>query len=310
MKSDHQNNSVLVADDEKFNIIAMTHILSPEFNVHIAESGQAAIEAAIKHQPNVILLDVLMPGMDGFETLSVLKGTEETRAIPVIFITGLGSVENEEKGLSLGAADYINKPLRPAIVKLRIRHQIRMANQIDIMRRLSVTDSLTELHNRRHFDYRFRLEWERAKKEKTPISLILLNLDGFRSFNGRYGYALGDAALRTVSRAMERACAGPSDFAARWSGDEFALLLPGSDIGHAREIAQKLHADIAQTGFDVHAGPPASLTATLGVSACHPAQNQSINAFIADTDQALYAAKRAGGNRVGENGGGGAAGRP
>jgi PleD family two-component response regulator len=126
-----KKNSLLIVDDEKLNIVALTRILSPEYAVYAAKSGRDAIEIAIEHVPDIILLDILMPEMDGYETLVALKGADRTRAIPVIIVTGLDDDEAEEKGLALGAADYISKPFSPAVVKLRVQNQIKKLNYMN-----------------------------------------------------------------------------------------------------------------------------------------------------------------------------------
>jgi CheY-like chemotaxis protein len=128
MMNGAKKNSLLIVDDEKLNIVALTRILMPEYAVYAAKNGREAIEVATEHAPDIILLDILMPEMDGYETLVALKSDDRTRAIPVIIVTGLDGAEAEEKGLALGAADYISKPFNPAIVKLKVQNQIKILN--------------------------------------------------------------------------------------------------------------------------------------------------------------------------------------
>ena len=134
-----KKNSVLVVDDENSNIMALTHILSSEYTVYAAKNGQNGIKAAETYLPNIILLDIIMPEMDGYAVIAALKSFEKTKNIPVIFITGLSNVDDEEKGLAFGAADYIAKPFSPAIVKLRVRNQIKMLGQLRLIERLGMT---------------------------------------------------------------------------------------------------------------------------------------------------------------------------
>jgi len=175
-----RKNSVLIVDDENANIMTLTQILSPFYTVFAAKNGQKALEAAEKYLPDVILLDILMPEMDGYAVISVLKNSEKMRDIPVVFITGLSNTEDEEKGLSLGAADYIGKPFSPAIVKLRVKNQLRMLNQLRIIEQVSMIDQLTSIPNRRGFDNRMDMEWIRAIRENTLISFLILDVDSSR----------------------------------------------------------------------------------------------------------------------------------
>jgi CheY-like chemotaxis protein len=132
--SNPEKNSLLIVDDEKINILTFKHILGDEYIIYTAKNGHEAIETAKKHLPDVILLDILMPDMNGYEVLELMKGIKEISEIPVIFVTGLTNVEDEEKGLNLGAADYITKPFNPAIVKLRVRNQIHILNLIKMVK--------------------------------------------------------------------------------------------------------------------------------------------------------------------------------
>jgi diguanylate cyclase (GGDEF)-like protein len=281
-------NSILIVDDDKANIIALTHILTPEYTVYAAKDGPEAIEAVNEHLPDVILLDILMPEMDGFEVLSLLKGDEKTRAIPVIFVTGLGDLENEEKGLGLGAADYMSKPFSPAIVRLRVKNQIQILNQIEMIRNISVTDPLTELSNRRDFDYRMHLEWDHAVRNRTPLSIFMIDIDNFKDYNDEYGHLQGDAVLKDVAATIKQSFNRSVDFAARWGGEEFAVLLPNTDLSGAMVIAELIRKNVEKT----------SLTVSIGVATHTPEHLDLISDFINSADKALYNAKKTGKNRV------------
>ena len=161
---DAEKYSVLVVDDESSNIMTLSHILSPLYTVYAAKSGKNAIKAAHKYLPDLIMLDVIMPEMDGYDVITELKSSEKTKNIPVVFITGLSGPGEEEKGLSLGAADYITKPFSSEVVRLRIRNQITVLEQMRAIERIGMLDGLTGLPNRRSFDQRFNLEWKRARR--------------------------------------------------------------------------------------------------------------------------------------------------
>ena len=349
-----EKNSVLIVDDEVANIIALTHILSPEYTVYAAKNGRDAIETAKKYLPDVILLDILMPEMDGYEVISLLKNIEQTRTIPVIFVTGLVNAEDEETGLLLGAVDYIAKPFRSAIVRLRIKNQIQILNQIETIRLASVTDQLTSLPNRRAYDGRLSLEWEHARRSQTPLSLILADIDNFKKYNDTYGHMQGDLALQTVAQVILCSLNRSIDFAARWGGEEFVILLPNTDSQGALHVAERIrkntestlipYADVQFTPHSGHYltprshimsaaheehplssdsaaaesapentdeayetkerdvtclhGEMTSLTISIGVHTHMPMDEGFIQDCVAKADQALYAAKKTGKNKV------------
>jgi diguanylate cyclase (GGDEF)-like protein len=296
--SETEKNSVRIVDDEKASIIALTHILGEEYTVFAAKRGEEAVELAKKHLPDVVLLDIMMPEMNGYEVLARLKADEATRDIPVIFITGLDEAEDEEKGLKMGAADYINKPFSPAIVKLRINNQMQMLNQIEMIRNLSMTDQLTGIANRRNFDNRFRLEWNHANRSKTPLSLAFVDLDHFKIYNDSFGHLQGDVALQVVARTIVQSLKRSSDFAARWGGEEFAILLPGTSSGGATDVAECIRHHIEEAHIPCTEKGAEAITASAGVNTLVPDEYLSMDDLIDGADQALYAAKNNGRNRV------------
>ena len=291
-------NIVLIVDDESSNIIALTKILCPEYDVYAAKNGSDAIMLAKEHLPDVILLDVHMPAIDGYEIISVLKGAVETRALPVIFITDIGSTDAEEKGMVLGASDYIVKPFHASIVKLRIQNQIQFSSQYNIVKALSLTDELTGLYNRRGFDYRLRMELNRAKREHTPISVLMIDIDNFNQYNDMHGHMQGDEALQTITRVIKKTLKRSIDFSARWGGEEFIALLPDTDLSGALGVAERVRANIENTNIISISGADANVTVSVGVQVFMPSKDISVQDFISGASRALDAAKASGRNRV------------
>jgi len=291
-------NSILIVDDEKSNLKYLNHILSNDYSIFIAKDGREAIEIAKAVLPDLILLDIIMPGMDGYEVFSGLKSSEITREIPVIFITGLGSNEEEEKGLASGAVDYITKPFSAEVVRRRVQNQIRIINQIRAVEDLSMTDPLTGIANRRSFDQQLNKEWRRAIREKSSIGILMMDVDRFKIYNDTYGHQQGDVALRTVAKTLTKTLRRPADFAARWGGEEFAVLLPVTDIEGALNIAELIRKNIEATIILCADGTQANVTASIGANVQTPAQNDSMEEFIFNADKALYTAKETGRNRV------------
>jgi diguanylate cyclase (GGDEF)-like protein len=292
-------NSILVVDDEKTNLVFLTRVLGEKYTIYTAKDGESGVRKATELTPDLIMLDIVMPGMDGYEVLTALKKLDTTREIPIIFITGLNSAEEEEKALSYNAVDFISKPLRPNVVKLRVRNQIRIVNQVRTIERLSMTDQLTEIPNRRSFASRLNMEWRRAIREKTHISLLMLDVDNFKSYNDTYGHQQGDEVLRAVAQSIQQDLKRPGDFAARWGGEEFATLLATTDLLGALDVAERIRANVERLHItNTRCSDIAPITISIGVESVMPTNTHSLDAFISAADKALYAAKRAGRNQV------------
>jgi len=295
---DSQKNSILIVDDEPASIIALTKMLSQDYTVYAAKNGCDAICVASEYQPDVVLLDILMPGIDGYETLSRLKSDEDTQPIPVILVTGLTNIEYEEKGLVLGASDYISKPYVPSIVKLRVQNQIRIVNQLRMVNHLSTTDQLTGIPNRRSFNLQVNKEWGRNMRDKKPLSLMILDIDRFKVFNDTYGHQQGDEVLRIIATTLKESLRRSSDFAARWGGEEFVILLPNTDMNGALVNAERIRENIEQTSITISNGNSVGLTVSIGVTTIIPTQDLNQSELISQADRALYSAKEKGRNKV------------
>jgi len=293
-----KKNSLLIVDDENVNLKVLTHILGSDYMIYTATSGKNAIEKAKEYKPDLILLDILMPDMDGYQTLAEIKSCDEIKKIPVIFITGLDSDEDEEKGLSLDAADYIIKPFRPAIAKLRVRNQIQIINQLQTIERLSMIDQLTNISNRRSFDDRLRMEWKKSVREQTPISMLMMDLDKFKHINDTYGHLQGDVVLQTVAAIFPKSFKRPGDFAARWGGEEFVVLMPNTLLEGAVKVAERIRHEVENRFIPSVDGVDIKITISIGVTSLTPTLENTIDAFLSDADKGLYAAKEAGRNCV------------
>jgi PleD family two-component response regulator len=176
---------ILIVDDISANIKSLNAILGDDYNIVFATDWRKGLELAGRMSPDIVLLDIMMPDMDGYEICRRLKSESETREIPVIFITALDGEADEEKGLSFGAADYITKPFRPAIVRLRVRNHLQLKLQRDRLESLTMTDGMTEIANRRRFDQHLGEEWRRCARMHIPLSAIMMDIDHFKAFKGR-----------------------------------------------------------------------------------------------------------------------------
>jgi PleD family two-component response regulator len=230
---------ILVVDDEQANLAAVKNILVPKYEVFTARSGEEALERARDINPDIILVDTVMPGMDGFKTLIRLKGIQEIQNIPIIIITSCSNDVDEERGFLLGAVDYISKPFKKAIVRARVETHIRIAEQIRTIARLSLIDALTNIPNRRNFDDKSTTEWRRCVREHKPISFLMMDIDNFKTYNDTYGHPQGDILLIAVAKIFSEYARRPSDIAARIGGEEFGLLLPDTPLESAMTLAEK-----------------------------------------------------------------------
>jgi diguanylate cyclase (GGDEF)-like protein len=290
--------TILIADDEKMNLEILGGILSPMYNLLISKNGAKVLELAKQHKPDLILLDVLMPDMTGFEVIAKLRESDETSKIPVIFITGLTSAEDEEKGFFLGAVDYIAKPFNKSIVKARVNTHIKIVDQMRTIELIGLIDPLTKISNRRGFEKQMNAEWGRAFREKTPISILMMDIDKFKTYNDTYGHQQGDVALKTFAEAAAGALMRPVDFPARWGGEEFVILLPGADIEGAASVAERVRESVAAAVILTEDGTETRITVSIGANSVVPGTEAPTTDFIEKADQALYKAKESGRNRV------------
>ena len=291
-------NTILIIDDEEGNRQVLSHILGSEYTIYTAGNGIDAIDSARNLLPDLILLDIVMPGMDGYEVRTALKNSETTDQIPVIFITSLGTSEDEARGLALDAADYIIKPFVSQIIKLRVRNQMQILNQLRIIERLSMIDQLTNIPNRRSFDTRLGMEWKQSVRETTPISLLMMDIDKFKVYNDLYGHQQGDVVLKTAAETFMKSLKRPTDFAARWGGEEFAVLLPNTHLDGALSVAEIIRTDMEKVVIPCADGTETKVTISIGVNTITPDITSCVESFISKADEALYAAKQAGRNRV------------
>ena len=290
--------SILIADDDGLNTEALKQILSSDYTIYTVNSGEKALEVAEKVSPDIILLDIVMPERDGYSVLAALKNTKKTQNIPVIFITGLVSDDEEEKGLDLGAVDYITKPFSLTNVRLRVKKQIDILEQLRAVERLSLIDQLTDLPNRRSFEARLNTEWARALREKTSISILFIDADKFKNYNDAYGHQQGDVALQTLAKIFTETLKRPGDFTARWGGEEFIILLPNTDYHGSIEVAEHIRQNVEETKIPCTDGQGERITVSIGINTLGHKRDDTLENFILGSDMALYTAKEKGRNNV------------
>ena len=290
---------ILVVDDIPSNVHVLSRILKDDYDIYFATDGMKALDLVQARLPDLVLLDIMMPGMDGYEVCRRIKTDPTTRDIPVIFISAKSEVEDETYGLEVGAIDFITKPISPPIVKARVRNHLLLKRQADLLRALSFIDGLTGIANRRRFDEVLLREWRRCARSHLPLSLIMLDVDHFKAYNDHYGHQAGDECLRSVATLLDEQMKRPGDLVARYGGEEFICLLPETDVDGATSVAERLREAVVGQQLP-HALSPVGghVTISLGVASAMPLGEAPPDGLTQLADRLLYEAKRAGRNRV------------
>lgn len=292
-------HQVLIVDDMPVNTRLLASILHSDYHVQEVHQGVDALRVACsENPPDIILLDVMMPGMDGHEVCRRLKENPETAAIPVIFVTARGESDDEALGLSLGAVDYISKPFSAAVVKARVYTHLQLKVRTDLLERLSVVDPLTGIANRRAFDRGLEREWVRAARHGHALGLVMMDIDHFKAYNDTYGHVAGDSCLRDVAQALQHLVRSSVDLVARYGGEEFAILLPETDPGKVAAVAERARATVSGLAIP-HAGSPTAdhVTISTGRALRYPRREAAPRDLVSAADGALYQAKASGRNR-------------
>ena len=294
-----QEARIVVVDDDPGTLLVLANILKSLGKVYLATRPGEAVSLALQVKPDLVLLDVEMPDADGFAVLQELRTHAQLADTLVLFVTSHGTPDIEERALSAGAIDFINKPVQADIVRARVCNYLTLKQQGDQLRRWSVLDGLTGLANRRAFDLALDHEWACAEMSGEPLGLVLCDIDYFKAFNDLYGHPTGDVCLRSVAAVLREGATGPRAVAARYGGEEFALLLPGVAAAEAAQVAEGLC--VAVSALDIpHAGSHVSshVTLSLGVALHTPVPGSRPGVLVRAADEALYQAKDEGRNRV------------
>jgi diguanylate cyclase (GGDEF)-like protein len=297
---------ILVADDDKVMRVCLRQIMEQEgYEVVEANDGESCLATYSRRQPDVVLLDAVMPIMDGFTCCHQIQKIQGSKGTPVLMITGLEDEESVDQAFAAGAVDYVTKPIHWAVLRQRVKRliqQVKLYQDLEQanleLKRLATSDGLTHVANRRHFDEHLQQEWQRMMREQLPMSLILCDIDFFKAYNDTYGHQVGDDCLRQVATVIQKAAKRSVDLAARYGGEEFAVILPNTDLEGAEQVATSIRDSIQNLGV-AHDSSKISefVTVSIGVSCTIPNQIVAPEMLIAAADRALYQAKAEGRDR-------------
>jgi len=286
---------VLIIDDSPQALaVARARLAKEGLEICCADSGQAGIDVAKREKPDLILLDVDMPEMSGFEVCRILKIDPDLNAVPIIFLSASVGTRDKVRGLDLGAMDYVTKPFDAFELRARVRAALRSKHMRDLLVQYTQIDPLTELWNRRALTERLGQEWARIRRHGGCLAVVMMDLDDFKEINDAHGHTAGDRLLCEVAGVLRRRCR-QSDLPARYGGDEFAVLLPNQNIRDAARFAERCRGEIASIRPPIQ-DAVVRTTGTFGVADSRGAGD--VEEVIRRADEAMYEAKRAGRNRV------------
>lgn len=290
--------TILIVDDDKINRKMLKELLQEQAKIVFAKNGEQAKELARKHVPDLILLDVVMPDLSGFDVIETLKNDPITMNISVIFITGLANDDDEERGFNLGGCDYIYKPFKSNIVIARVMMHLELIRQRKMLNEIAHIDALTGVNNRRKMDIVLEDEVEANKRENTTLLVAIIDIDYFKQYNDNYGHGAGDVALRQVGQALRELFLRPRDFVARYGGEEFVIILPDCDKAGAEIMLDNITQSIKDKMIKhEYSSIAQQLTVSIGAVVVKSSESSVVASIMKQADTLLYQAKNNGRNQ-------------
>lgn len=289
---------ILIIDDSAVQANYLRSILEDDYQVAVVHTGKEGLEQAMSGEYSLVLLDVIMPDMDGFSLLREMQESIVIKYIPVIMITSLSDTYSEERGLVLGAVDYIAKPFHPMIVKARVNTHIKLYQYRLQIQRQALVDELTGVANRRQYDNYSAVKWQEAVRLGKPISICMFDIDLFKLYNDTYGHPAGDKVIAAVAGAVDSRLQRVTDFFARYGGEEFVALILGDDSRQAFDHMKRIRQQIEELRMPHRATKTGWVTVSIGGVTISPKSGDDYNSYLMMADAMLYDAKRYGRNMV------------
>jgi diguanylate cyclase (GGDEF)-like protein len=290
---------VLVGEDQAVNVHAIYAVLASDYEVLVATDGEQGLQQCRSMAPDLVLLDVNLPRIDGYEVCRQLQADPATRAIPVMFLTARADTASEVAGFALGAVDYISKPINGTILRARVKSQVTIKRQRDALRALLLTDALTGVSNRRHFDHQRRHRWTHCLRSGSSLALLMIDIDYFKLYNDHYGHQQGDACLAAVAQCCASVVQRPLVTFARYGGEEFAAILSDTTAAGAAALAQRM-VTLVRALQRAHAASPLGglLSISVGAACDRPSPQRECTQLLQQADAHLYRAKQGGRNQA------------
>ena len=295
---ENKKPTVLIVDDMTTNLMVLSDLLDDDYNIKVSKNGKKALEIMNSdNDVDIILLDIMMPEMDGYEVCKELKSNLKTKKIPIIFVTAKDNEADEEYGLNLGAIDYITKPFNKAIVKLRLKNHLELKLKSDMLEELSMYDGLTHIPNRRYFDEIFETYYKETKRDKESLSVMMIDIDYFKPYNDNYGHGKGDETLKKVAQTLQNNLKRPTDLVARYGGEEFVVLLKNIDENDVKLVAQNLLQAVRDLNI-THEYSQVEHIVTVSIGIAYKISHSAIEKvdLLLSADEELYEVKRNGRN--------------
>lgn len=291
-------DKILIVDDDRLHAARLKTILEGSYEITVAETAEEGLYYIGTENYSLILSDIVLPGMDGFELLKKLQEEFMTQSIPVILFTSLSNAEDEARGFALGAVDYIMKPCHPLVLKARIKTHINLYNYRKQVEYQSRIDQLTGVANRRQHDYYSAVKWNTAIRLKIPFSVCMLDIDRFKTYNDTYGHPEGDKVITAVAKTASACLHRTTDFFARYGGEEFVAIILGDRSDSTFEHFKKIRREIENLHIEHPDDVSPWVTVSIGGVTVVPKPGDSYDFYLKIADTLLYEAKNAGRNRV------------
>lgn len=290
---------ILVADDQVANVHLIHDLFGDVYDIFMATDGEQAVAHSRAVMPDLILMDIKLPVVDGHEACRRLKADNLTRGIPVIFLATDNGEENEAMAFELGGVDFIAKPLRKSVVRARVSSHLESKLQTDLLNSIALVDGMTGVANRMRFHEELQRDWLLCARNQQPMSLLMIQVDDFQHYSDHYGRQQGEDCLRQVAEIINQTFKRPYDLTARYSGEVFVCLLPDTDANGARLLSQKICDEVRAYGIE-HVPSDAGnvVSVSIGLATTFPCHNEPAQVLLKAAERQLYESRRHGRDRV------------